>query len=161
MSRAAFYLLDTSVLLHLVRGGDLGRFIRRTYELDVVIRRPLISIVTHGEILAIADRQSWGGARRAVLVSMLGNLITLDLNDPVVLDRYVAVDRASRGARGGARILSHNDMWIAATAAAAGATLLTSDQDFKHLQPEVCRVEYVAPSSVRSDPPPASQPPLQ
>ena len=36
-----------------------------------------------------------------------------------------------------------NDMWIAATAKAAGAVLLTGDSDFRWLDPHFIRVEYV------------------
>jgi len=57
----------------------------------------------------------------------------------------VEVDRACRKAKGGARILSKNDMWIAATAKAAGATLLTTDKDFLILHPRPCLVQYVDP----------------
>lgn len=54
------YLLDTNVLLHLIRGGDLGRYISITFDLANTVHRPLVSIVTHGEIWALADRNSWG-----------------------------------------------------------------------------------------------------
>jgi hypothetical protein len=41
------FLLDTSVLLHLIRGRDLGRYINVTFDLSNVVHRPLVSIVTH------------------------------------------------------------------------------------------------------------------
>jgi predicted nucleic acid-binding protein len=55
--KGTLYLLDTSVLLALVRGNELGRFIRQKFSLDNPSIRSLISIVSHGEIWAMAERQ--------------------------------------------------------------------------------------------------------
>jgi len=46
---------------------------------------------------------------------------------------------------GGARILSKNDLWIAATTKAASAVLVTTDKDFLCLHPEPCAVHYIDP----------------
>lgn len=43
-----------------------------------------------------------------------------------------------------ARNMGKNDLWIAATASILEATLLTTDQDFNHLTPELLRLEYIA-----------------
>ena len=149
MASGTLYLFDTSILLHLVRGGPVGEHISTTYGLANVLRRPLVGIVSHGELMAMAARRGWGDARTAALNAILTSLVTLDLNDPAILEAYVAVDQAGLAATGGSRALSNNDMWIAATARAAGAVLLTSDKDFLHLDPSVCRVEYIDPRSAR------------
>jgi predicted nucleic acid-binding protein len=47
---------------------------------------------------------------------------------------------------GGARTLSKNDLWIAATAMAAKAAIVTSDKDFLFLNPDPCLVHYVDPT---------------
>ncbi len=39
----------------------------------------LVSVVTHGEIWALADRNNWGDDKRAALGQMLDGLITVDL----------------------------------------------------------------------------------
>jgi predicted nucleic acid-binding protein len=44
--------------------------------------------------------------------------------------------------------MSKNDVWIAAIAKVQGAALLTTDQDFQHLQPAVVQVEYVDPAAL-------------
>ena len=147
MARDALYLLDTNILLALIRGKELGKYIAHTYKLTEVLRRPLISIVSHGELMAMAERQNWVEKRRTSLNAMLDSIVTMDLNDPAILDGYVAVDQANLRVQKGARVLSNNDMWIAATTRAAGAVLLTTDRDFLHLNPRVCAVEYVDPQS--------------
>ena len=128
-------LLDTSVLLPLLRGGEFGRRIDRDFGLRSSAVRPLISIVTHGEIAVLAARNGWGDKRREVLANMLNELVTVDIGHPDVIDAYVAVDLHSQAHPEGARNMGKNDLWIAACAKAAGATLLTTDNDFAHLPP--------------------------
>ena len=49
-------LLDTNVILYLLRGKAVGQWIRQTYQLDS--ERPLVSMISVGEILALAERQN-------------------------------------------------------------------------------------------------------
>jgi len=101
------YLLDTTVILHLVRGNELGRYLARRFRLLDAVNRPLVSIVTHGELLVIADANGWGEEKRKALATALENLATIDLNHEQVLLNYVAVDRACRKNAGGARVISN------------------------------------------------------
>jgi tRNA(fMet)-specific endonuclease VapC len=143
VDKGTLYLFDTTVLLALIRGGELGRYINQTFSLSEVINKPLISVVSHGEIWALAERNGWEDRKRQALSEMLGDLVTLDLNDRSIIDAYVEVHRKNLAHPRGARTLSDNDKWIAATARAAGAVLLTTDQDFIHLSSDVCTVHYV------------------
>ncbi len=136
-------LLDTNVLLQLVRNKELGQQLTLQFNLADAIHRPLISIVTVGEIRALADQFAFGPRKHEFLHKVLATIVILDINDESVLESYVLVDRACRKAPGGARALSKNDLWIAATAKAAGATLLTMDKDFLCLHPECCLIHYV------------------
>jgi tRNA(fMet)-specific endonuclease VapC len=147
VDRNALYLFDTNVLLALLRGKQLGSYLNQAFRLSEVINRPIISIVSHGEIMAMAQRNDWGDKKRAGLQNMLDDLITIDLSDPSIIGNYVLVDQKNLSHPKGARNISDNDKWIAATAMATGALLLTTDQDFLHLHPDVCRVQYVDPNS--------------
>ena len=138
-------LLDTNILLELVRDKDLGKQISSQFNLKGAVHRPLISIVTVGEIWALADQFGFGENKREFLKKVLETLVILDINHESVLDAYVEVDRACRKAKGGARILSKNDLWIAATTKAASAVLVTMDKDFLCLHPEPCPVHYIDP----------------
>lgn len=42
------FLLDTNVILTLVRGNSLARYIDESFSLRVSTLRPMVSIVTHG-----------------------------------------------------------------------------------------------------------------
>jgi len=59
-------------------------------------------------------------------------VIDINLNDVTLLENYVDLDTHSRNH---GRTMGKNDLWIAATAVATKATLLTSDNDFDHLAP--------------------------
>jgi tRNA(fMet)-specific endonuclease VapC len=143
---APVYLLDTNVILHLVRGNSLGKHLASAFGLLDSAYRPLVSIVTHGELLVLADRNQWGKDKLAVLRTALDNLVTIDLNDRAVLNAYVEVQRYSRQPSGPARVLNANDAWIAACAKAADATLLTTDRDFSHLKRPDWSVQFVDPT---------------
>lgn len=144
---SGLYLLDTNVVLALVRGGPLGTSIEGKFGLLAGRRRPAISIVTHGEVRVLASRNGWGEPKLAVLRNALDALVTVDINIAEVIDAYVEIDLYSQRRPEGARNMGKNDLWIAACAKAAGATLLTTDKDFDHLDPDLLAVEYVDPGS--------------
>jgi predicted nucleic acid-binding protein len=139
------YLLDTNVLLLLVRGGPQGHAIDARFRLRESVVRPCISIVTVGEIRVLAQRQSWGEARREVLERTLSAVVVVDINHPSVLDAYVEMALACDTHPSGARVMGKNDLWIAACARAADAFLLTTDKDFNHLVPSIVRGEVIPP----------------
>lgn len=57
------YLLDTNIILQLVRGNEFGRYVADSFGLMDVVHRPMASIVTHGELLVLADSNKWGERR--------------------------------------------------------------------------------------------------
>ena len=134
-------------MLLVVRAGSIGTYVKRTFLLDDGVNRPLASIVSHGEIRVIADRNQWGLEKFNNLNQVLESLTTVDLNNPAIIEAYVELDRVSRSHPDGARALGDNDLWIAATAKAAGAVLLTTDKDFLHFHPDHCTVHYIDPKS--------------
>jgi hypothetical protein len=69
------YVLDMSALLSLVRGKQLGEQIDRSFGLRAALYRHAVSIVTHGEIKALAERMSWGQEKKEMLAAALSSLI--------------------------------------------------------------------------------------
>jgi predicted nucleic acid-binding protein len=104
----AVELIDTSVLLAGPGVGGEGW---------------AISVVTHGElefgVLAAPDATE-RGTRSSRLEALLADL------DVLPVDRAVASEYAKLRAETGRR--PSNDLWIAATAIAAGLTLVTADE---------------------------------
>jgi hypothetical protein len=54
------YVLDTSVILNLIRGRELGKCIDEPFGLSAAFYRHTISIVSHGELRVLARRNRWG-----------------------------------------------------------------------------------------------------
>jgi hypothetical protein len=73
------YVLDTGVLLNLVRGKELGSRIDRQFGLSRSMRLHTISIVTHGELKVLGERNEWGPEKRSVLAVALDNLVTVNI----------------------------------------------------------------------------------
>lgn len=131
------------MLLGLARRADWARQAYLQFNLgnsDVV---SFTSVVCVGEILAIAERNGWGSKQRTRLESMLRDFPDLPIKDPDILRAYALIDAWSCGkpvsAPGSApppkpaAKMGKNDLWIAATAHASGAILLSTDDDFEHL----------------------------
>jgi tRNA(fMet)-specific endonuclease VapC len=124
------YLLDTNILVALLRQNDLGRFLGATYGLLSRVRRLPVCVVTVGELYALANKFAWGAAKRAALTTMLGDFDVADINDPQVLTVYGDIDAWSL-AHG--HKMGKNDIWIAAASLVRNTTILTTDTDFDHL----------------------------
>jgi tRNA(fMet)-specific endonuclease VapC len=129
------YLLDTNVILHLMRGNDLGKHIRDTYDLFRCQPRPLACVVSLAEMRVLAETNGWGAAKRNALDAAFRSLTLVNINHPRVIDAYVKLNLHARSHPQGSRRMGKNDLWIAATAVAADAFLLTTDKDFDHLIP--------------------------
>lgn len=137
------FLPDTNILLGLAREAEWARRVYIRFNLgdpDVIV---FTSAACIGEILAIAERNGWGAKRRTRLESMLREFPHLGIKDPDILRAYALIDAWSYGkqvrAPGGAPPpkpavkMGKNDLWIAATAHASRAVLLSTDGDFEHL----------------------------
>jgi predicted nucleic acid-binding protein len=139
------YFLDTCVVLSLLRGNELGERLDTRFGLRDRADRHLISIVTHGELRAIAEQNKWGEKKLAALETSLQNLVTVDINQRAVIDAYVAVDHVRYNFPSGSRSIGQNDLWIAASTLAAGSVLITTDKDFVPLAPGLFELAYVDP----------------
>lgn len=141
------YLLDTSVLLALIRGKALGTHIDQAFGLRASLHRQVVSIVTQAELLVIADVRQWGSEKRATLERALDNLVVIPIDGASLLQAYVSVSAAGRNAVGGARNMGKNDIWIAATALHTELPLLTTDKDFRFLHDDLLQVMWIDPFS--------------
>lgn len=76
-------------------------------------------------------------------------LIIADINSENILNRYAEIDAFSQGrlenrvSNFTARNMGKNDIWIAATASVLDAVLLTTDNDFDHLNEEFLSVAKI------------------
>jgi hypothetical protein len=80
MPAGTLYLLDTNILVAYVRAGPLGTWIESRYQLLKVPDKPVISVVSEGEVHSLAKHFQWGPAKYQQLRDMLGQLVILDIN---------------------------------------------------------------------------------
>jgi len=141
---ADLILLDTTILVHWLRADATGQRVLRDYELHRRSERPLLSTITHGEILGLARTWRWGEQRLAHLRTLLRELVRVDAGLPEVVEAYAELYARSQQNGWGT---GENDLWIAASAVACGATLMTCDTDFMRMESDVLRVEHVEPET--------------
>jgi tRNA(fMet)-specific endonuclease VapC len=135
-------LLDTNVLVEIIRGSSLAEWIEAKYQLSSRPERPLISIVTVGEILALAKKFGWGDEKTRNLHDLIRQYVTVDISALTIIDFYAQISYhlESTGQK-----IPQNDMWIAATAAAAQAVLLTLDKHLDRLTSVFIEIEWIDP----------------
>ena len=131
-------VLDTNILVHLLRGQAAGQAIDRVYRIAERLPRAVISMVVKGELKAFAFKAAWGDAQHRRLDEMLAALPALDISSPRIIAAYAQLDAVSEGE---GRTMGKNDLWIAATTQVIEGVLLTTDADFDHLNPAHVRVE--------------------
>ncbi len=141
-------LLDSNILLFIARDEPIVEEIDERLDLFDSKTTILTSIVCVAELLTLARLNGWGDNRTKELQRFLERIPTAWLSDDVV-QRYVEIDTFSQGRDPerpldmSARNMGKNDLWIAATASVLDATLVTSDQDFDHLDARFLTLEYI------------------
>ena len=136
-------LLDTNILIHLNRGKEMAQKVRE-YVGTLSEPQVFISVVNLSEAESLVVQ--WKMPDEAVkrLRSNMNKFVCIDIeqNNQSLIDAYVNIDCYSKrkiaGPDGklipkGAVNMKKNDLWIAATAHALDAILLTTDGDFDHL----------------------------
>ncbi len=138
------YLLDTNILIHFVRASRVWTQIRSRYQLLATDPKPLISIVSAGELRSFAYLHGWGDAKRSQMDFILGYFDEVPLDSDTLVEAYAVIDShlQSRG-----RALGKNDLWIAATVQTMGATLLTTDKDFDPISPRFIARDWINPDA--------------
>lgn len=123
------YVLDTSVVMHIVRKNTSGR-----YVVDHFLKgslRSVISVVTVAEADGLARKHGWQQSKQATLDNLLARFIVVDITRPLMTAAYGEILHQTR--TGQHLKLSQHDMWIAALALATETPLLTFDRDFAPL----------------------------
>jgi tRNA(fMet)-specific endonuclease VapC len=123
------FLLDTTAFSDLMR--EHPQIDARLASLSSTDRVVLCSVV-RGEIRYGIERLPQGN-RRQSLETKAAKLFTILPCEPVseVAGDYYAMIKLARQRKG--LTLDENDLWIAATALALGAVLVSQDSDFHHI----------------------------
>jgi tRNA(fMet)-specific endonuclease VapC len=146
------YLIDTNIVLVYLRDDKTKGYIEANYAPFHPSNILIVSVVSLGEIESIGLRNKWGIKRLNAVDHFFRRCVIADINTRDVIKRYGEIDAYSQGKlpncpKGmSSKNMGKNDLWIAATASATGAKLLTMDKDFERLDGvhlEVIGVELV------------------
>lgn len=85
MADHALHLLDTNVLVALIRAGALGQHIDTTYQPRQARFKPLVSVVSIGEMQSLARQFAWGPKKIAEISKLVENLVVEDISSPDIL----------------------------------------------------------------------------
>ena len=146
------FVLDTNIIVFYVRGHEVYKKAEAQCELTAPDAFPIISAVTKGEMLSFGEQNNWGEQKMALLNKTLDTFYVVDIigSDDQMMHAYTEIDAYSQGRLSrlpssfSARNMGKNDLWIAATAHVTGATLVTTDSDFDHLDGVFINVEKIS-----------------
>ncbi|NLX24691.1 MAG: type II toxin-antitoxin system VapC family toxin [Lentisphaerae bacterium] len=132
------YVLDTNIVLGLLKGAPYARYVLDAYQPFSAPNISIQSIVTLAELEAMGFRRQWGTPRLEKLNQLLRKIPLQDINHPAIIRQYVEIDAYRHNGHPDQKLpqgqsafsMGDNDIWIAATAAALKASLLTTDKDF-------------------------------
>jgi predicted nucleic acid-binding protein len=142
------YLLDTCVLVHLIRRDETGLAIGNHFDLWNAEATELnVSVVTVGELRSLAEQWDWGAMNRKSMERTLKRVYVIDIHHEEALRIYGNIDAHS--IKIGKKMVSENDVWIAACANVQGLTLLSIDGDFTHLNPNYVTFVHIDPTTGR------------
>jgi tRNA(fMet)-specific endonuclease VapC len=130
-------LLDTNILIICSQRSYIG-LIDRIF--DAFNDRLFISITVLAELKSIALQNGWGDKKWQPVEDIIASSVLVEINE-TLLDTYMQIDAYSQKRNPyytnypftTPRNMGKNDIWIAATAALLGLTLVTADNDFDHL----------------------------
>ena len=132
------YLLDTNILVHLVRDDLMGQEIKVKFTPYTRDPKPLICVVTDGESRSLSLQFGWGEQKLDKMNFALDYFGRVPIEQEKVLAAYATIDAFSK-AKG--IKMGKNDIWIAASAVITNARILTTDGDFDHLDPDFILVD--------------------
>lgn len=148
------FILDTNILIYLIRENTHIK--KELSKLNVFPQQNAvsISIASVGEALSFALQNNWGDVKRKMVENLIVNLKPIPIVSRQLLDAYAEIDTYSKSKLSikplpigqTARKMGKNDLWIAATTYLSKATLITTDNDFNHLNGIYFPVIKVSPT---------------
>ncbi|MGB1243790.1 MAG: PIN domain-containing protein, partial [Chitinophagales bacterium] len=126
------------------------KLVERTYQPFNVPNESYLSFAALAEIHSLSIQLNWGVKKRQRLQHILSNFTIINIDHRLLLP-YIEIDTYSQGKHPNlhlpfgisARNMGKNDIWIAATALALDAELLTTDKDFDHLKEVLVKVNCI------------------
>ena len=141
-SISGLYVLDTRLVVHVVRGSQIGKAADKRFALRTRPERPLISVTTVAEVRRAAATlaKRWTPEQVAQLDALLAEFSWVNINSRVVQDAYVRIGSTLDNAL---ETIPDRKLWVAAVASATNAALLTYDTDYQRIPSHMVNVVFV------------------
>jgi len=142
-------LLDTNILVFISRSKNFNSLVNFINPENSLI---YISIVTQGEIQSLAVRKKWNEKRIELIENFIERIGIIDVNQRLIR-AYSDIDSYSQRENPSfetypfstPRNMGKNDLWIASVAAMMGLELVTTDNDFDHLNDVFFDIRKIQP----------------
>jgi predicted nucleic acid-binding protein len=135
------YLFDTNILVHFIRKSPIAEKVIGELDPFGAVNMTVISVVSYAEILSLVPIFNWGDQKTKQLKDLLNKLLVVPIEAKDMIEAYVDIETYSKGkmisrplpASQTAIKMGKNDIWIAATSRITNSKLITTDNDFTHL----------------------------
>ena len=91
------YFFDTNIVLHYLRESSIAQTIENQLHPFDGENVAVISVVTLGELYAIAYRNKWGEKRIKNLEKFILSFVIADINVEQIIQNYAYIDTYSQG----------------------------------------------------------------
>lgn len=135
------YLLDTNAFIHLARGKSIATQVLADLKLDRSSAF-FMSAVSVGEIEFLGLQSGWGQSTKDRLSAAVQRSLVIDLNFPGLYQAYAEIQFEARVRRKPSINNKDNDVWIAASARATGACLVSADKWFLNIGGSLINLAY-------------------
>src|SRR5437763_9702487 len=92
MTPPPLYLLDTNILVHFVRGDAVWTRVRDRYQFLAADPKPLLSVVTEGELRSLAFQHGWWKLKLDQMEFALGYFDVVFIDSRPLVDAYAVID---------------------------------------------------------------------
>lgn len=143
------YTLDTNIVLSMLRNKEFKVKFENKFGFDDSKNSIMISVVSVGELHALALKNKWGKKKVEALEVYLEDFYIFPILNKKIISIYANIDAFSQNKlplnplKTTARNMGKNDLWIAATAVLTNSQLLTTDQDFSHLNESILDLQLI------------------
>jgi hypothetical protein len=91
------HLLDTSILLHYVRGSAVAEYLDTQYHPSELPNHSVVSVVSPGEMYSLSYSLKWGQARQDILKKLLNSIPAVDINHSAIINSFAEIDSYRQG----------------------------------------------------------------
>lgn len=102
------YLLDTNIIIHLIRGNEIGKLAEKFIQ---NAEQVVISVVSIGEMKSIAMQRKWSENRMKTMQNLFERFLIADIHTEEIVDKYAEIDAFSQGKHPNLLLSTSSAIW--------------------------------------------------